>query len=114
MAHEVPHGAYIPIARDPGDVSNPDACEEWLTALNDGGYDYVVIGPDQRTQGIKPAEAFWTKLDPAATQVLSDDLTFVFKLDGELDASTCTRFADVGGDAEVVTGGKTGLLQPSQ
>ena len=83
-------------------------------SLNDGGYDYVVIDPDQRTQGIKPAEAFWTMSDPAATQVLSDDLTFVFKLDGELDASTCTRFADVGGDAEVVTGGKTGLLQPSQ
>ena len=50
VAHEGPHGAFTPIATDPADRTDVAACEEWLTALNEGDYDYVVIGPDQRTQ----------------------------------------------------------------
>ena len=41
------HGGFFPI----------ETCEAWREALNDGGYDYVVIGPDQRTQGESPIEA---------------------------------------------------------
>ncbi|MSO41933.1 MAG: hypothetical protein EXQ70_08625 [Solirubrobacterales bacterium] len=79
VAHHGKHGAYTPIT----------SCREWRQAINDGGYDYVVITPDQRTQGRSPVEAVWTGTDPAATKLLEDDLTFVFKLDGDLDPSAC-------------------------
>ena len=56
VARHGPHGAYLPIASEAaqntcseGRRSSPSA-EEWVQALNDGGYDYAVIGPDQRTQ----------------------------------------------------------------
>ncbi len=89
VAHRGSHGAFTPIATDPEDSEDIAACEEWLTALNDGDYDYVVIGPDQRTQGLSPVEAVWTDRDPAAERLLEDDLTFVFALDGELDPAGC-------------------------
>ena len=94
VAHEGPHGAYTPIATDPTDRTDVAACEEWLTALNEGDYDYVIIGPDQRTQGLSPVEAAWTGADPAATELLEDDLTFVFAIDGELDPVGCTAVAE--------------------
>ena len=94
VAHRGAHGAFTPIATDPEDVGDVAACEEWLTALNDGDYDYVVIGPDQRTQGLPPVEAAWTGADPAARQLLEDDLTFVFALEGELDPAGCAARAE--------------------
>ena len=64
VAHHGPHGAYIPIASEAAQKGEdrPDVpqCEEWRSALNDGDYDYVVIGPDQRTQSLPPVEAEWT------------------------------------------------------
>jgi hypothetical protein len=93
VAHHAPHGAYLPIATDPEDVGDVAACEEWKTALNEGDYDYAVIGPDQRTQAVSPVDAVWTGADPAATKLVDDDLIFVFELNGELDPSTCAAFA---------------------
>ena len=65
VAKHGPHGAYLPIAseasqhlqRGPAFVAQ---CREWVQALNDGGYRYAVIGPDQRTQSVAPVEALWT------------------------------------------------------
>jgi hypothetical protein len=94
VAHQGPHGAYTPIAADPRKTSDIEACEEWLTALNQGDYDYAVVGPDQRTQGISPVEATWLRGDPAATELLEDELIFVFALDGELDPGRCEGFRD--------------------
>jgi hypothetical protein len=94
VAHEGPHGAYTPIATDPRRTSDVEACEEWLTALNDGDYDYAVVGPDQRTQGISPVEATWLTGDPAANELLEDELTFVFAIDGELDPGRCEGIRD--------------------
>jgi hypothetical protein len=94
VAHEGSHGAYTPIATDPRRTSDVAACEEWLTALNDGDYDYAVIGPDQRTQAISPVEATWLNGDPAAAVLLEDELTFVFAIDGELDPGRCEGIRD--------------------
>ena len=93
VAHRGPHGAYTPIASEAAQKGeDPDAvgqCEEWKRALNDGDYDYVVIGPDQRTQSRSPIEAQWTSTDPAATNLEESDLTFVFRLNGDLDPARC-------------------------
>jgi hypothetical protein len=79
VADEGAHGTFRPI----GD------CRTWREALNEGNYDYVVIGPDQRTQGVSPVEAEWTGTDPAATELEETEMTFVFQLNGELDPARC-------------------------
>src|SRR5262249_15460920 len=64
VARHGPHGAYLPIASESAqrgqDPNAAQQCQEWIRALNDGGYAYAVIGPDQRTQSIAPVEAVWT------------------------------------------------------
>ncbi len=79
VAEEGGHGSFRPI----------DDCRAWRAALNQGDYDYVVIGPDQRTQGVSPVEAEWTGTDPAATELEESDMTFVFRLSGDLDPARC-------------------------
>ncbi len=108
VAHKGARGAFTPIATDPTNLGDVAACEEWLTALNDGGYDYVVIGPDQRTQGLSPVEAVWTGADPAAEQLLEDDLTFVFALEGELDPAGCASRPRAPGSADAQRGAAAG------
>jgi hypothetical protein len=93
VAKHGPHGAYLPIASEAAqkdqDPRAASECREWLDALNDGGYDYVVIGPDQRTQSLAPVEATWTRA-AAATQVEETDDVFVFQINGRLDPLACT------------------------
>jgi hypothetical protein len=94
VADEGSHGSFRPIASEAvqEDPALPDAagqCQQWKRALNDGDYDYVVIGPDQRTQSVSPVEAAWTGSDAAATQLEEAELTFVFRLDGDLDPAGC-------------------------
>jgi hypothetical protein len=64
VAKHGPHGAYLPIASEAaqmGDDPHPAGqCEAWIRALNEGGYQYLVAGPDQRTQSDPPIEATWT------------------------------------------------------
>jgi hypothetical protein len=98
VARHESHGAYVPIAseaaqndREPNAVQQ---CEEWRRALNDGDYDFAVIGPDQRTQERLPIEAVWTAADPAATKLDSQDDVFVFSISGPLDPAGC---ADIRG-----------------
>jgi len=108
VAHEGEHGAFTPIARDPEAGTDVEACEEWRTALNDGDYDYVVIGPDQRSLNSPPVEAQWTASDPAASNELGpprspiddEDLTFVFRIEDEFDPSTCAK--DIGTEGRAV------------
>jgi hypothetical protein len=92
VAHHGPHGAYTPIASEAAQkAQDPRAaaeCREWLQALNDGGYDYVVIGPDQRTQSLAPIEATWTGA-ASATKVEETDDVFVFKINGQLNPLAC-------------------------
>ncbi len=106
VADEGDHGTFRPIASEAaqrGEASDPDLikqCQEWREALNDGDYDYVVISPDQRTQGSSPVEAEWTgptKADdqPTSRRVLAfdgdepSDQAFVFQLSGDLDPAEC-------------------------
>ena len=96
VARRGAHGSYTPIARRPEDVANPDACEEWVGALNDGGYTYAVIGPDQRTQDVSPVEALWTRAAGGGVVVESEDV-FVFEIPDELDGSVCSGITPLSG-----------------
>src|SRR3954451_12460735 len=71
VAKHGPHGAYLPIASEAAQRSQMAGaaqsrsfaaqCREWIGALDDGGYSYAVIGPDQRTQFLPPIETTWTQ-----------------------------------------------------
>ena len=93
VAHHGAHGAYLPIASEAAqkgqDPRAPAQCAEWLQALNDGDYDYVVIGPDQRTQAIAPVETLWTGAAGASKIETTDDVS-VFRISGPLDPGSCT------------------------
>ena len=69
VARHGPHGAYLPIASEAsqhlqGGPAFVAQCQEWVRALNAGGYDYAVIGPDQRTQSVAPVEAHLDRRPP--------------------------------------------------
>jgi hypothetical protein len=67
-----------------------DDCAEWREALNAGDYDYVVTGSNFPAPGQdRPPEAGWTGDDPAATEVLTEKATSVFRIEGELDPAGC-------------------------
>jgi hypothetical protein len=98
VARHQAHGAYVPIAseavqKDPANPAVPTQCREWVAALNDGGYDYAVIGPDQRTQSAFPVEAAWTTI-AGGRRLEENDRVFVFQLPDRLDPAGC---AVVGG-----------------
>ena len=96
VAHEGEHGSFTPIATNPSDPGDTGACEEWRSALNAGDYDYAIVGPDQRSLNQPPVEAAWTGSDPAATELLEDDLTFVFRLADDLDPGACSSLGKPG------------------
>jgi hypothetical protein len=65
-------------------------CAEWREALNAGDYDYVVTGGNFPGPGQDhPPQSRWTGDDPAATEILAERTTSVFRLDGELAPAAC-------------------------
>ncbi len=68
-------------------------CRAWRSALNEGGYRFVVTTPgyDQDNPEVPIPAPFtdWTASDPAATPVVSEELVSVFQIDGELDPAGC-------------------------
>jgi hypothetical protein len=95
VARHGPHGAYLPIASEAAqkgqDPRAVQQCEEWRRDLNDGHYQYLIAGPDQRTQSLPPIEGLWTGTDPAATNLEVKDNVIVFKLSGPLNPAGCGR-----------------------
>jgi hypothetical protein len=75
-----PHGGFVA----------PRDCRAWRRLLDEGGYDYVVASRDRVEAGRPPypASARWTE-GPAATVVLREPPTVVFRLRGTLDPSAC-------------------------
>jgi hypothetical protein len=99
VAKHGPHGAYLPIASEAAQrqPTNPGAaaqCREWVSALNDGGYQYAVIGPDQRTQSAFPVEAGWTAI-AGGQKVEENDKIFVFRLPGALNPNGCGHLGPI-------------------
>jgi hypothetical protein len=92
VARHGPRGAYLPIASEAaqkGDDPRASAeCREWIEDLNAGDYEYLVIGPDQRTQSLPPVEATWTAAAGGESLEERDNVS-VFRLNGDLDPATC-------------------------
>jgi hypothetical protein len=67
-------------------------CNAWRRALDAGDYDYVVTGSNfPGPGGDRPPEADWTGDDKAAKEIVTDQATSVFELDGELDPEGCSK-----------------------
>ena len=62
------------------------SCGEWRRALNDGDYDYAVIGANFPAPGAdRPEENGWLRDAKGAKEIVSDGPTSVFELSGTLD-----------------------------
>jgi hypothetical protein len=73
--------------RAPTGSSDAELCAGWRRILNDGGYDYIVMGHEVWTDP-GPAEV-WVESDAAVTQVLRDRDAVVYRVTGPLDPSGC-------------------------
>jgi hypothetical protein len=75
-------------------VHGPDAgfdrarnCPQWVDAVNEGDYDYVVAAP--LYGGKRSVEAGWTRSNPSAERVLSSGPATVFRITAPLDPAAC-------------------------
>lgn len=79
VGHRGPHGEF----------EASTSCEEWLTNLAAGDYDFVVVGPHDELQPGPPIERAWTLADPGARLVVERDLTSVIELTRTPDPASC-------------------------
>ena len=79
-----------------------------MNALNDGDYDYSVIGPDQRVQNTPPVEALWTAA-AGAQRVETRDNVSVFRLNRQLNPAACSVRLSVGNNQSSVAIGTSRL-----
>lgn len=77
-----PHAGYV----------EAENCPEFVGAVNEGGYEYLVLTMDREGQKLKqPRELTWIETDPALTPVEAGEGGGVFAVDGPLDPATCRR-----------------------
>jgi hypothetical protein len=84
------HVQYLGVRKDHGTYKPIDGCVAWRRALNAGRYDYVVTAANFLAPYDSPREERWTR-DAAATLVLRDHGTSLFRLVGRLDPAGCAR-----------------------
>ncbi len=84
---------YIGERGERGSFDEIADCRSWRTAINDGGYRFVVTSPgydqDVPDEPLPSPTTEWTRSDSAAVQVLEEGDVTVFRIDRELDPSTC-------------------------
>jgi len=86
------HVQFIGESRPHGGFTAPTTCYRWRKLLNESDYDYVVATRDRIEPGKPPypETAKWTE-GPAAKPIFREPPTVVFKLNGSLDPSACSR-----------------------
>src|SRR5262245_7844622 len=73
-----------------GSYRRATSCEEWLTGLRTGGYDYVVVSVSPAALDVtEPSEEDWTEGDTSAREIERRGLTTVFRLVGRPDPASC-------------------------
>jgi hypothetical protein len=82
IGSEQPHGGF----------TAPTTCRTWREQLNAGVYDFVVISRDRIEPGkpTYPPTARWTE-DSSASAILRVPPTVIYKLNGPLNPSACSR-----------------------
>jgi hypothetical protein len=84
------HVQYLGNELDRGTFRQIDNCRDLRRTINEGDYDYVVVTPRIRRETSVPPELFWVGDDSAVKKnVRSGGLAGVYRVDGELDPSTC-------------------------
>jgi hypothetical protein len=73
-----PHGAF----------AVPTSCRQWRELVNEGAYDYVVVGADDAADP-EPREAGWTRVDRSVDVVEHDGTASLFRIRGRLDPAAC-------------------------
>lgn len=74
--------------RGPKRGSSVSRCRRWRQILSDGDYRYVVL--DQQLFSDRGPAEEWIASDPAATRVLRDGTSVVYRVNGLLDPETCS------------------------
>jgi hypothetical protein len=82
IGEEQPHGGF----------TAPTTCQSWRHLLNAGEYDYAITTRDRIEPGKPPypPTARWTEA-PGTKVILRKPPTVVFRLRGQLPASSCPR-----------------------
>jgi hypothetical protein len=67
-------------------------CALWRETVNHGDYDYIVTTPKIGAIEVNaPPEALWTSSDSNVTTVVNSGPAAVYRIDGPLDPSTCSK-----------------------
>jgi hypothetical protein len=76
-----------------GSFNEISACPEWIAALNDGDYDYVITTPtyhqDDPAADTVPVQRDWIARAGNVKHVASADLVDIWKVTGPLDPLAC-------------------------
>ena len=99
IGQELPAGDFQALGNPDEDGSGK--CPQFVSAINDGGYDYVVTTPeldlnDPATAKTSP-ERGWLIGVAGAEEVLREGRVSVFRIEGELDPGDCNRRPAPGG-----------------
>ncbi len=79
---------YVGNHRADGAFVDLTSCIRWRSALNEGEYSHVVIMPAFPNDA-EPVQARWTRGDSAAREILHNDATSVFVIEGPLSVGAC-------------------------
>ncbi len=79
IGQQGPNGQFLPVTD----------CAEFLRALDDGDYGYVIIAPPHTDLNGRPPEVAWVEPDPNSQLVESFFNVSVYKLNGPLDPAGC-------------------------
>jgi hypothetical protein len=84
-------GRHLPEA----DFREIQKCAEFRQAVNSGNYDYLITTPGLDLNNPATAqpspEQGWVSRDPAVHQVLHFDRVSIFRIDGRLDPTACSK-----------------------
>ena len=81
---------FIGIHRAHAGFVKPETCEEFRQAVADGDYRYLVVTLDRPSPKRDfPREVDWIADDPAVRQVLREEPTVVYELNGKPDPALC-------------------------
>jgi hypothetical protein len=77
-----------------GSFNEIPECPEWIGALNDGHYDYVITTPtyhqDNPAADVAPVQRDWISRAGDVEHVAGADLVDIWKVTGPLDPLACT------------------------
>ena len=82
---------YIGVETDGGGFREPTSCREWLGAIADGGFEYVVTSVDFVGSNSDQVRRLrdWTSAVPGARVVLDADRVVVYQLPDAPDSDAC-------------------------